>query len=102
MIPYVVITGAFLLIALAGLWMMHVTGKDTRARDRAWEKKEAAWNVERQQLLDRIMYLADKPWETPQADEIPEPEPHPDDIPYDPTLRPIEAFDLDYMPMETV
>jgi hypothetical protein len=80
-----------LVVASVAAWVVSVVFRDSRLRERAWEKKETAWALERQGLLDRLMYLVDKPWEVPELAVEPEPEQHPDDIPYDPTQRPIAS-----------
>lgn len=86
------------LLCVAGVagWVIHLTARDARTRDRAWEKKEHVWQQERQQLLDRIMYLANHPWDVPTPREEPEPYIDPDDIPYDPLMLPLEPTTDDY------
>jgi hypothetical protein len=93
---------AVVCVTGAAAWAVSVVFRDSRARDRAWEKKETAWAVERAGLLDRIMYLSNHPWESPPIDhEPPEPEPHPDDVPYDPTMRPLSS-EYDFYPSGVV
>lgn len=42
---------------------------------RAHEREREAWLRERQDLLDRIMYLAERPWSPPPAEVRPIPSP---------------------------
>lgn len=85
---------SLLIISAVAVWVIWVVFRDSRSRERAWEKKEQAWGLERQALLDRIMYLADRPWELPPSDETPD-EPPPE--PYeDPLQQPIESDELTY------
>jgi hypothetical protein len=37
-------------------------------RDRGFEREREAFRREREQLLDRIMYLAERPWSVPPAE----------------------------------
>lgn len=93
---------AILVTGLVAAWLVHVSLRDSRTRERAWEKKELVWNQERQQLLDRIMYLADRPWGTPEArDEGMREE---DERVYiDPVLQPLPTYEgYDFEPMGTV
>ena len=94
-IGWVLLVAAAVIIAYAFL-------REFGSRSRAWERKEAAWTAERKELLDRIMYLADRPWEVPQDAVEDEPDVHPDDIPYDPLMRPIEDFDYHSSPSGVV
>lgn len=59
-------------------------------RERAWRQKETAWEKERKDLLDRIMFLAGHPWEMPEPAEAPVAE-----VEYDPDAldMPIEHID---------
>jgi len=34
-------------------------------KERQWERKENAWLAERSQLLDRLMFIVDRPWQAP-------------------------------------
>ena len=49
--------------------------RSTRWYTRELERRERAWADERKELLDRIMYLADRPWNEPPAPEWPERKP---------------------------
>lgn len=92
---------AILVTGLASAWLVHVTLRDSRTRERAWEKKEQTWVSERQQMLDRIMYLADHPWNTPEQEVEDRYEPEPDI--YDPTMSALQTFEgYDFEPMGTV
>ena len=42
--------------------------RSTRWYTRELERRERAWAEERATLLDRIMYLADRPWEQPPVE----------------------------------
>ena len=94
-------TYAFAVIGLAGVLVTaYLIHRDARSRERAWEREKASWAAERKELLDRIMYLADRPWETPQAEastwEPPLPEP-------DPLVVPIPMEErYDYSPVGSV
>lgn len=39
-----------------------------KAMIRSHEKERAAWAAERKELLDRIMYLSDRPWGLPERE----------------------------------
>lgn len=58
-----------LVVALAALALGAVVAYGAfgllRQRERQWERREQAWERERKQLLDRVMYLSDRPWEPP-------------------------------------
>jgi hypothetical protein len=59
-----------LVLAFALVYFMDREG---RAKARAWDRKEMAWSSERKELLDRIMFLADRPWrEPPRVEDEPE------------------------------
>lgn len=59
--------GFFTLAALlAGFALWLIVAWSTK-RDREWQRKELRWEAERRQLLDRVMFLADRPWETPDT-----------------------------------
>ncbi len=97
-IPLVIFT----VIVAVGLcaWTVKLVASDARTRDRAWEKKEASWAAERDQLLNRIMFLAGNPWQEHVAEEV-EPEADDPDAPYDPTMEPIRS-EYDFYPSGTV
>jgi len=62
---------ATVVVALAAIF---VFARILLRRERAWERKEMGWQREREVLLDRVMFLADKPWQMPetfQAEETP-------------------------------
>ena len=93
---------AVLAAATLSAWVVSVVFRDARTRDRAWEKKEAIWADERQQLLDRVMYLADHPWQMPgenEQEQVIDEEPL-----YDPLQEPIPIGDymLEVQPMGSV
>lgn len=91
---YALVAASLLIISAVSVWMIWLSFRDARTRDRSWEKKEQVWTQERQQLLDRIMYLSDRPWEMPGSDQ-PETEPPPETS-YDPLMQPILGEDFDY------
>lgn len=64
---------AALLTVLCAVFI--VGGHFLRRYMRQMERREQAWMQERKDLLDRLMFMADRPWEVP----TPEPEPEPDD-----------------------
>lgn len=37
--------------------------------DRKHERREQAWSAERRELLNRIMYLSNRPWESPPIED---------------------------------
>lgn len=43
-----------------------------RRRERASERREAAWLEERRQLLNRLMYMANHTWEEPPPPIMPD------------------------------
>ena len=88
-----------LVVASVAAWVVSAVFRDSRSRERSWEKKETAWATERQGLLDRIMYLADRPWDVPQqqADENPLPARES----FDPLESPIES-EYDFYPQGVV
>jgi len=59
-----VIILAFLL-AIVSLAAVASLYERSRLRDRSWERREQAWEKERRELIDRIMYLTDRPWQLP-------------------------------------
>lgn len=60
-----VVTVGLVLLSLAQAWLIFSMREGQRLRDRIAETRERLWAQERKDLLDRIMYLADKPWESP-------------------------------------
>jgi hypothetical protein len=93
---YALTAVSLLVVSGVSVWTIWITIRDGRTRDRSWEKKETVWAVERQQLLDRIMYMADKPWEIPEMDTETV---HEGEEYVDPTMTPIELADYyDFQP----
>jgi hypothetical protein len=86
------LTGFFVLFGFC-IYCVWNNARLERGRDHAWEKKEQAWAAERQELLNRIMFLADRPWATPPAQEEVAP---PDPTSYDPLMAPINDDSFDY------
>jgi hypothetical protein len=82
----------FLVLAGFCIYCVWNNARLERDRSRAWDKRENAWAQERSQLLDRIMYLSDRPWDPPTQTED-EPLPDPVEEPYDPTLIPLETLE---------
>jgi len=61
MIAYLAIP-FFLTLAFFGGWLLDSAH---RRRERAFDRRERAWEEERRQLLNRLMYAQGKPWEGP-------------------------------------
>ncbi len=86
------LTGFFVLVGFC-IYCVWNNARLERERSRAWEKKEQTWAAEREQLLNRIMFMADRPWTTPPAqEEVYEPPPES----YDPLMLPIDDGSFDY------
>lgn len=47
--------------------------REQRSRDRAFTRALQTMATERKELLDRIMYMAEKPWAPPPFEEEPAP-----------------------------
>jgi len=61
MTPYLATVG---ILALA-FFALFLAENTYRRRERAFDRREAAWEVERRQLLNRLMYSQGRPWEGP-------------------------------------
>jgi len=72
-----------LLLALFVVWVSLTTMK---TRERAFERREQAWLAERKELLNKIMYLAEKPWEGPEVKAEEQPPSPPSEV-VDPILE---------------
>lgn len=72
----VILSLAILAISVAAIFAGHSM---LRSQQRAFDRKEQAWLKERAELLDRLMYLSDRPWREPEPvhSMIPDVEPEP-------------------------
>jgi hypothetical protein len=59
--PYLATLGILALATFA----LFVLDAAYRRRERAFDRREQAWEAERRQLLNRLMYAQGKPWEGP-------------------------------------
>lgn len=69
---------ALIVVGVVSIAVCGLTVQMLRWRERAWDRKEHAWETERRDLLNRIMYLTEKPWDGPQieyAAQVEQPEP---------------------------
>lgn len=62
---------ALATVAILAVAVIVVMGDALRRRERAWERKESTWSKERNELLDRIMYLSGRPWSPPPEENFP-------------------------------
>lgn len=82
--PYLAIV-APLVVAIFAVWMSFSA---QRQRARECERRESAWQLERRDLLNRIMFLSEKPWEAPEVKAEPQPPSPPSEV-VDPLLEAI-------------
>ena len=68
--------GVIAVIAVACVSVAAITFLSllVRGRDRTMERKEQEHTRERRDLINRIMYLSEKPWESPIPDYAPQEE----------------------------
>lgn len=78
MTAYVAIAGILALAAYGG----YLLDSSHRRRERNTDRREAAWLAERRDLINRLMYMAQKPWEGP-----------PELAPYEEPYQPPEVID---------
>ncbi len=76
---------ALLTVAVIAVGITGAAFSLLRSRERSWERRERAWDTERADLLNRVMYLAQKPWQGPPEIEEPPP-PLEEDFFYDPLM----------------
>jgi hypothetical protein len=62
------VTLALLIVAAIAASGLALSFDRDRRRERALERRERAWETERKDLLDRLMYLSDHTWAIPPAD----------------------------------
>lgn len=79
----------FLTIAFLAGGALALAFDRERRRERAAERRERVWELERKDLLDRIMFLTDKTWSIPPAEAysattVLPPVPLSDEVSYDP------------------
>jgi hypothetical protein len=60
----------WVVFSVALLLLLNEQRKGQRLRDRIYETRERAWEHERQQLLDRIMFMADRTWSPPPMPDV--------------------------------
>src|SRR5262245_8983246 len=71
---------AVLCLFLTGAAAIYWIRKDAREWQHAWKRREEQIAVERRDLIDRIMYMADRPWQLPPSEQPTEDaEPYVDD-----------------------
>ena len=83
MTSYLAIVGILALAIFGG----YLQDSLYRRRERAADRREAAWLEERRQLLNRLMYMAKVPWEEPPPPLVEFPPPQPDEDVVDPLLE---------------
>lgn len=91
--------GFFAIVGIS-IYCVWSNARLERERNKAWEKKESAWTLERKDLVDRIMYMADRPWDGPAVSEVIEYE---EEIHIDPLMTPIPMDErYDFSPVGSV
>lgn len=61
---------ALVVVGVVALGTCTLLAQILRYRERTWERKEASWLKTQADLINRVMYLTDRPWMGPP--EVPQ------------------------------